>query len=135
MKLTKEKATALVQHASDFIATHVTVGSEPEVWPAKVPCSCGVEIEAINKNALVSVWVQHIVLALIEQRESNLAARVQAEVAVVLREVAPIVEFYLKREIESPSNHQEFAREAQEKLDKFRVALRADSGEPGQKEK
>ena len=34
--------------------------------------------------------------------------------------VTPTVEFYLKREIESPANHQEFAREAQEKLDRWR---------------
>jgi formate dehydrogenase maturation protein FdhE len=39
--------------------------------------------------------------------------------------VAPTVEFYLKREIESPSNHQEFAREAAEKLARFRAALDA----------
>lgn len=42
--------------------------------------------------------------------------------------VESTVEFYLKREIESPSNHQEFAREAQEKLDKFRAALAVSGG-------
>jgi hypothetical protein len=41
-----------------------------------------------------------------------------------LQGVEHTVEFYLKREIESPANHQEFAREASEKLDKFREAIR-----------
>jgi hypothetical protein len=53
--------------------------------------------------------------------ERDVAERVRE----ALQEVAPIVEFYLKREIESPSNHQEFAREAQEKLNRFRAAARA----------
>lgn len=35
------------------------------------------------------------------------------------------IEFYFKREIESPSNHQEFARQAEEKLDELRAALKA----------
>jgi hypothetical protein len=33
------------------------------------------------------------------------------------------LEFYTQREVNSPSNHQEFAREAQEQLDAFNVAL------------
>ena len=41
---------------------------------------------------------------------------------LALEGVESIVEFYLKREIESPANHQEFARQAQEKLDRFRDA-------------
>lgn len=35
------------------------------------------------------------------------------------------LEFYTKREIESPSNHQEFAREAEEELDGYNLALNA----------
>src|SRR5208337_2888420 len=37
----------------------------------------------------------------------------------LFKQVTPTVEFYLKREIDAPANHQEFAREAQEKLDKW----------------
>ena len=57
---------------------------------------------------------------------------IQDQVAAALREareamkgVESIVEFYLKREIESPANHQEFAREADEKLQRFRAAILA----------
>lgn len=49
----------------------------------------------------------------------------ELEVRKALEDVVPIVEFYLKREIESPSNHQEFAREADEKLRRFRAAIEA----------
>jgi len=43
--------------------------------------------------------------------------------ADAMRGVQSTVEFYMKREIESPSNHKEFAREAQEKLDNFRATI------------
>jgi hypothetical protein len=33
------------------------------------------------------------------------------------------LEFYTHREVNSPSNHQEFAREAQEQMDAFNTAL------------
>jgi hypothetical protein len=33
------------------------------------------------------------------------------------------LEYYTEREINSPSNHQEFAREAQEELDAFHTAM------------
>jgi hypothetical protein len=55
----------------------------------------------------------------------------QADLRGRMEAVAPIVEFYLKREIESPSNHQEFAREAAEKLARFRAALDAPAGKGG----
>ena len=44
-----------------------------------------------------------------------------------LKVIAPYVEFYMKREIESPSNGEEGVRDAREALGKFRAAL-----EPGQ---
>ncbi len=49
-------------------------------------------------------------------------AAVMEKVQAAIEGVSSTVEFYLKREIESPSNHQEFAREAQGKLTKFRAA-------------
>src|SRR5208283_6002834 len=50
----------------------------------------------------------------------------------LFKQVTPTVEFYLKREIDAPANHQEFAREAQEKLDKWHEleALLAAPSEP-----
>jgi hypothetical protein len=52
-------------------------------------------------------------------------APAQADALEALESVESIVEFYLKREIESPANHQEFAYQAQKKLNKFRHALAA----------
>jgi len=44
----------------------------------------------------------------------------------IIHEIAPIVRAHLKREMEHPANHQEFQREAAEKLDRFEAALKAD---------
>jgi hypothetical protein len=35
----------------------------------------------------------------------------------------PLIELYAEREINSPANHQEFARETKEKLRRLRAAL------------
>jgi hypothetical protein len=66
---------------------------------------------------------------------ANIAAALETElraererVLEAMQGVEHTVEFYLKREIESPANHQEFAREASEKLDKFRDVIRALKG-------
>jgi hypothetical protein len=61
----------------------------------------------------------------IDALERDLDAAVELrtrEAAEALDSVESIVEFYLKREISAPANHQEFAREAEEKLTKFRAA-------------
>jgi len=52
-------------------------------------------------------------------------AEVKREIAAVMREMDSLVQFASKREIESPSNHQEFAREAAERLARWDEALRA----------
>jgi hypothetical protein len=73
---------------------------------------------------------QHItdLLDTIDALESDRDAWLREKLGPIeelIREIQPTISFYLKREIESPSLHQEFAREAQEKLDKFYKLLAA----------
>lgn len=89
--------------------------------------------EAIEKLKVLARYIRatrpvvsHEISIIVADLEAE-RARMLEPIERSLQEVGPIVEFYLKREIESPANHQEFAREAQEKLDRFRqleVALR-----------
>lgn len=67
-------------------------------------------------------------VSLLERAE--LAEAKCAEMLDGLKAVRPIVEFYLEREIKSPANHQDFAQEAQEKLNRFRAVLRDNPGAP-----
>jgi hypothetical protein len=57
-----------------------------------------------------------------EEHEARIQ-KARAEAIEALKQVSSTVEFYLELEIESPWNHQEFAREAHEKLNLFRAAL------------
>jgi hypothetical protein len=55
----------------------------------------------------------------------RIAAEARRDALAAMLSVQSVVEFYLKREINSPSNHQEFAREAQDKLGRFHAAMGA----------
>lgn len=60
-----------------------------------------------------------------KRHDAKVERKARMDALKALQSVQRTVEFYMKREIESPSNHQEFAREAQEKLDAFRAAIRS----------
>ena len=86
------------------------------------------EIEEFHVNDTPGINEYDIIEANVIARDAELKVQTAAmleKARAAFDGVESIVEFYLKREIEAPANHQEFAREAQEKLDAFRQAQRA----------
>ena len=69
---------------------------------------------ASHAETAVKLAVESLVTRLLAENEKLREA---------CRECLPLIEFYTKREVESPSNHQEFAREAEERLRRFRAAI------------
>jgi len=142
MRLTKDQRNeARIQLSTELLLTPsgVTLGrllDDIDALESEKAASVAAALTAAADEAFAVIHKEHPgssasniayehIIALIDQPSSAVLDRVVAErVAEALREVAPIVEFYLKREIESPANHQEFARQAQEKLDRFRAAAK-----------
>jgi hypothetical protein len=95
------------------------------------PWGCGsvVHPNPSDPTAAQAIW-NHVCSQRLEEiikgrmREAQPEPR-GSEALRVLRDVQPIVEFYLKREIESPANHQEFSSKAEEKLQRFHAAIAA----------
>jgi hypothetical protein len=79
------------------------------------------KLSTMGLSALEGFTLFDTIDALERDLDAAVALRTK-EAAAALDSVESTVEFYLKREISAPANSQEFAREAQEKLTKFRAA-------------
>jgi hypothetical protein len=92
---------------------YVDVSTNP-LGPTRTECSqCD-----CKKFIAEKLYKQADVDAMVADHEKQLRALVE-----VMTELKGFVEFYTYREVHSPSNHQEFAREAEERLHRFMAAL------------